>query len=278
MDYFHFYYKPLAWSDNGGDPPAAGFQLSNLSAPEYSVFCRWNSNAATVAGTFGGEAQVDTLILGKTNADAISGVFYNGNAPALDLSHNFWTAKSRDYITADSERHIVFNTGGGAEIKRRLAPGETELDATDQGVVIFPLAPIVATRFEITLSGAEPVSLNKLYIGLDAKVAPPASLSYPLEGMGTGEISGVGVAYGSKWPSRRSLSAEWSLLEDRDRRTLEKYLDAVQNVDPHFIFPAAEDYYIPPIYGVLDGRVLNNVKRRMSWQWEKQSLTWICVN
>jgi hypothetical protein len=278
MDYFHLYYRPRAWSDNGSTSPAMGYYLSNLSAPEYSVFCQWDSNTITIAGDFGGMVEIDTLILGKTNADTISGGFYNGSTPVIDLSHAVWIAKTKDTISSDSGGHIIFNVGDTEEIKRLLAPGETELDITDQGIVIFPLGKITATRFELTLSGVEPVSLNKLYIGLDTKITLPAALSYPLEGRGTGAISDIGIAYGSKWPSRRALAAEWDLLEDKDRRTLEKYLDAVQNVDPHFVLPVTENYYIPPVYGVLDTQELNNAKRQMSWHWEKQKLTWVCVN
>jgi hypothetical protein len=278
MDCFHLYYKPRAWSDNGSTSPATGYQLSNLSAPEYSTFCQWDSNTITIAGDFGGPVQIDTLILGKTNADTISGGFYNGNTPVFDLSHNFWMAKSKDYMSANSGGRIIFSTGSTQEIKRRLASGETDLDITDQRIVIFPMGSITATRFGIKLAGLEPVSLNKLYIGPDTKIAMPAVLSYPIEGTGTGEISDIGIAYGTKWPSRRSLAAEWDLLEDRDRRTLEEYLDAVQNVDPHFVLPVTEDYYIPPVYGVLDTQELNNAKRQMSWHWEKQKLAWVCVN
>jgi hypothetical protein len=219
MDYFHLYYRPRAWSDNGSTSPAIGYQLSNLSVPEYSVFCKWDSNTITIAGDFGGAVEIDTLILGKTNADTISGGFYNGATPVIDLSHAVWITKTKDTISADSGEHIIFNIGDTEEIKRRLAPGETGLDITDQDIVIFPLGKITATRFEITLTGIDPVSLNKLYIGLDTKIALPAALSYPLEGTGTGKISDIGIAYGTKWPSRRSLSAEWDLLEDGDRRT-----------------------------------------------------------
>jgi hypothetical protein len=277
MDYFHLYYQPMAWNDNGSTSPEEGYQLSNLSSPEYSAFCRWGSNTITLAGDFGGAVEIDALILGRTNADTVSGVFYNGNTRVLDLSHRLWITGLQDYITANSGSRIIFGTATW-DIKRRLAPGETKLGVADQEIVILPLASCTATRFSIQLSGKEPVRLNKLYIGLDAKIAMPAALSYPFTGMGRGNISDIGIAYGTKWPSRRALAAEWDLLEDRDRRALEEYLDTVQNVEPHFILPVTEDYYIPPVYGVLDKQELNNAKRQMSWHWEKQSLAWICVN
>jgi hypothetical protein len=278
MGYFHLYYQPRAWTNDGSTSPSAGYQVSNLSAPEYSVFCQWNSNTVTIAGDFGGAARVDTLILGKTNADMISGGFYNGDTPVLDVSKIFWKEKARQRIRTDLNDRIIFNTGTGQDIKRSLAPGEIKLDITDQEIVIFPLDFFTATRFAIQLSGPEPVRLNKLYIGLDTKIALPAALSYPFTGTGQGNISDIGIVYGTKWPSRRALSAEWALLEDTDRRTLEEYLDTVQNVDPHFVLPITEDYYIPPIYCVLDEQKLNNAKRHTSWHWEKQSLTWVCVN
>jgi hypothetical protein len=279
MDYFHLYYHPRVWSDNGSTSPATGYQVSNLSAPEYSTFCQWDSNTITIAGDFGREVEIDSLILGKTNADTISGDFYNGNTPVLDLSKIYWTNKAKQKIKTDASGLIIFKTGGtGQDIKRRLAPGEIKLDITDQEIVVFPMDLFTATRFTIQLSGQNPVRLNKLYIGLDTKIALPAALSYPFTGMGQGNISDIGIAYGTKWPSRRSLAAEWDLFEDNDRRALEEYLDTVQNVEPHFIFPVTEDYYIPPMYCVLDEQKLNNAKRQMSWHWEKQSLAWICVN
>jgi hypothetical protein len=279
MDYFHLYYRPQAWSDNGGTPPATGYQVSNLGAPEYSTFCQWNSNTITIAGDFGGAVDIDTLILGKTNADTINGFFYNGSTPVLDLSKTYWKEKAKRKIKTDVSNRIIFKTGAtGQDIKRRLAPGEIKLDVTDQEIVIFPLDLFTATRFTIQLSGPEPVRLNKLYIGIDTKIVLPAALSYPFTSMGQGNVSDIGIAYGAKWPSRRSLSAEWDLFEDNDRRTLEEYLDTVQNVEPHFVLPVTEDYYIPPVYCVLNEQKLNNAKRQMSWHWEKQSLTWTCVN
>jgi hypothetical protein len=280
LDYFHLYYKPQAWSDNGGTLPATGYQVSNLSAPEYSTFCQWDSSTITIAGVFGGAVGIDVFILGKTNADTISGVFYNGNTPVFDLSKIYWKEKTKNKIKTDTGGRIIFKDGSGTgqNIKRRLAPGEIKLDVTDQGIVIFPLDLFTATRFTIQLSGLGPVRLNKLYIGLDTKIALPAALSYPFTGMGQGNISDIGIAYGTKWPSRRSLAAEWDLFEDNDRRTLEEYIDTVQNVEPHFVLPVTEDYYIPPVYCVLDKQELSNRKRQMSWHWEKQSLSWICVN
>jgi hypothetical protein len=279
MDYFHLYYQPRAWSNNGSTPPATGYQVSNLSASEYSTFCQWGSDTVTIAGDFGGEVEIDVLILGKTNADTISGVFYNGNTPVLDLGKIYWKDKTKRKIKTDASSRIIFKSDAiGQGIKRRLAPGEIKLDVTDQEIVVFPLDFFAATRFTIQLSGQEPVRLNKLYIGLDTKIAMPAALSYPLTGMGEGNISDIGIAYGTKWPSRRSLSAEWDLFEDKDRRALEEYVDTVQNADPHFVLPITEDYYIPPVYCVLDKQELNNAKRQMSWHWEKQSLTWTCVN
>jgi hypothetical protein len=256
-----------------------GYQVSNLSEPEYSVFCQWNSNTIAIAGSFGAAVGIDTMILGKTNANTIRGVFYNGSTPVFDLSKIYWKEKAGRKIKTNLNSRIIFKSSETVQdIKRQLAPGEIKLDVTDQEIVIFPMDFFTATRFLITLSGQEPVRLNKLYIGLDTKIALPAALSYPFTGMGQGNISDIGIAYGTKWPSRRSLSAEWDLFEDTDRRTLEEYLDTVQNVEPHFVLPVTEDYYIPPIYGVLDKQELNNVKRQMSWHWEKQSLTWTCVN
>jgi hypothetical protein len=282
MDRFHLYYKPRAWSNNGSTAPAAGYELANLSAPEYSMYCRWNANTVTIAGSFGAPVEIDTLILGDTNADKIRGGFYNGNTLAHDITHDFWYTKGRHHIKANTGSRIIFKTGdnNGKDIKRRLAPGEHTLDITDQNIVIFPLTPepIMVTRFSITLAGSSPVSLHKLHIGLDTGIALPSALSYPFEGGGEGKISDIGIVYGTKWPSRRTLEAEWDLLEDADRRTLERYIDAAQNVDPHFILPIAEDYYIPPIYGVLGNQQLGNAKRQTSWHWGKQKLAWTRVN
>lgn len=278
MDRFHIYYKPRVWTDKGGTSPATGYKVSALSAPEYSTFCQWDSGTITITGDFEGAVGIDTLILGRTNADTVSGVFYNGDTPVLDLSRNFWTSRSRHHIVSKTGDRIIFAAGSAREIKRRLAPGEIKLDVTDQEIVVFPLGVFTATGFSIQLTGPEPVRLNKLYIGLDTGIALPAALSYPLTGTGQGNISDIGIAYGTKWPSRRSLSAEWDLLEDGDRRALEEYVDAVQTVEPHFVLPVTEDYYIPPVYCVLDKQELNNAKRQMSWHWEKQTLAWTCVN
>ena len=160
-------------------------------------------------------------------------------------------------------------------LARKLAPGETELDITDQKIIVIPLY-IEADAFEFTFEGGG--SLNKLYMGLETQIASPHAVSYGYRGNAKGGVTDIGVVYGVKYQPVRTFSASWDLLEDMDRRSLERYMLDVQTVIPHFIAPVKERYYIPPMFASLSEDKLANKKHTRSWRWESFDLTWMEAN
>jgi hypothetical protein len=274
---FNIYYRPHAWANNGGTAPEQGYELENLSSDVYGEYCRWDeSGDVKLAGEFEGIKKIDALILGNPSWDEIRGVFYKNGEIVFSMSNVFWATETGAYVAAENRR-VVFNRSMAAvaPLARKLAPGEIGLDATDQNIIIIPLY-IEADAFEFIFEGEG--SLNKLYMGLETKIASPSAVSYGYKGNAKSGVTDFGVIYGVKYPPTRTFSASWDLLEDADRRVLERYMMDMQTAVPHFIAPVIENCFIPPMFAALSEDKLPNKKHARSWRWESFDLTWMEAN
>ena len=274
---FKAYYQPHTWQNAGSTAPELGYELASLSSDAYMEYCKWdNQDTVKITGTFDSVKKIDALILGNPSWNAISGAFYKDGEVVFRLSNLFWVKENGSYITSMNGKIVFgFSADHKTELRRRLAPGETELDITDQKIIIIPLY-IEADSFELLFDG--PGSLHKLYLGLELTLDAPRALSYGYEGNAQGGITDLGVVYGITRPPTRKLSAAWDLWTDTERRKIERYINTVQTVIPHYIAPVKENYYIPPMFAALETDKLGNKKRAQSWHWEGVDLTWIEVN
>jgi hypothetical protein len=274
---FNIYYQPAVWTDNGSTEPDAGYELENLSSDVYSEHCVWGGEGdVRIAGIFGGVKKIDTVIFGNPGWNEFRGVFYNGGNVVFKTGSVFWSTENGVYVKHKTGR-IIFNhySDDKAPLCRKLAPREEKLDVTDQNIIIIPLY-IEADSFAFDFDG--PGRLNKLYLGRETRVAAPHDISYGYKGNANGGITDYGVVYGAKYPPTRTFGASWDLMDDTDRRALERYMLDVQTVVPHYIAPVPEYYYIPPMFAALANDALNNKKRAQSWHWEGFDLSWTEVN
>jgi hypothetical protein len=272
---FHAWHSPLAWEDAGGTPPAAGYSLAELKSGVYNEWCQWNGADIHLKGSFGGTRELDTVILGNPSFNYVKGFLYKNGEPVFDFKYAVWGTNGKEYAGTDGGKVIVFNRWpDGRPVERTAAPGEKELQRTDQKIVIIKLFPIECDGFGLEFIGNGPVSLNKIYFGKDTEMPLASAFSFPLYGRGQGGMTDTGVAYGTKYPPYRGLKATWDLADDSGRRIIEEYIMSVQSVDTHFIRPAAEDCYIPPMFVQLQTQDLENKKRQAGWLWEGVSLEW----
>jgi hypothetical protein len=228
----------------GSDTPALG-SLEYLKSDVYEERCVWEAESAALSDSYFGRA--DCLILGNCTADYMTGTI--GGASMGDTS-----------------------------ISRALAPKETALDATDQNIAVMRLSGAsINGGFSLTLRGIAPIELNAFYIGRLREWLPASEYAYSFEGRGQGKLTDYGVAYGARRPSRRALDCSWDSLSDVDRRVMERYMDSVQNVAPHFVIAHPETEFIPPLFAVLKNQSLANVKQKNSWAWSGAALNYIGV-
>lgn len=285
---FSFWYNPaagLAFANTTA--PAAGYSLSYLLSAQYNEYARWGQNSIRLAGTFN-QREIDTLILAGTNADTLKGTVKLGSTGVVQLGRKYWRIndprltsvvipyQDRLRVKTHNRAKIYFKNAGDeiSGIYRYLPPGQTELQANDQRIFILEFDPVQADGFDMELSGSAPQVLNKLYLGSRKSVQLCSSISAEYRAAGIQNITGIGVVYGHKKETYRHIKAQWKILDDLDRAVLERYIGSVQTVEPHYIMPAAEDYYIPPMYCVLTKQTLENTKRRDRWLWEGSSLEW----
>jgi hypothetical protein len=273
------YYENLAVIPGGDNVPAFTSSpqpslgdLAFLTNDIYQEYVKWDASKITLAGIFAGQ-RVDAIILGNCSADYISGTVGD-----VQIGRSYLKTGGRQHINTDGGERLYIDDGesglaGKIPIARTLAPEAEELDVTDQNIVIFELPEgTEAWNFNITIEGAAPITLNKFYIGKSRSWLPAGNYTYTLEGRGHGNITDIGIVYGYTMPSVRTLECKFDFINDVDRREIEKYINTVQNVKPHFVSAHKEDCYIPPMFAALNEQKLTNTKQKNSWIWSGASL------
>jgi hypothetical protein len=274
-DKFHVYHSPAEWTDNGSDKPSANYNLRELKSGVYNEWCRWDGGNVRLKGSFGGSRKIDTVILGNPSFDYIKGFLYRTGNAVLRLEHTDWITNDNLYMQTDEGFSIVFdNWTDGVPVSRTLAPGRAALQHTDQKIIIFSFLPVECDSFDLEFIGSGPVTLNKIYFGNDTRLPLASTLEFPVSGRGRGAMTDTGVAYGTKYPPYRGFKAAWDMIDDEERQTMEEYITTVQNVEPHFICPVHEDYYIPPMFAQLQTQDMENKRWPSQWFWDGSPLEW----
>jgi hypothetical protein len=250
--------------------PSMG-SLSNLSSNVYAENCQWSASSINMSGVYSGGA--NCVIFGNCSANTLTGHFGGTDVKNACFLSDFW----RNRMKAGATDRLVLSDGAsGVSVSRMLAPGEASLDATDQNIAVltFEGAP-QSGQWSFTLTGSGPISMNSFCVGVLRSWLPASSYSYELQLFGEGKVTDIGVVYGYKMPSRRMLSCSWDALSDTDRRAVERYLDAVQNVTPHYVIASPEMEYIPPMFAYIKNQTLPNVKAKRSWTWGATQLNFM---
>jgi hypothetical protein len=237
---------------------------SNLTSETYMEYCQWNAGTALIQGEYEGRA--DCLILGKPSADYIKGTIGGADVSARFLLKN--NAASRLAIEGGAIKVVDEDSINGLRLERLLAPGETKLDVTDQEILCVTLRGASnGGAFSVEMRGANPIRLNKLYIGTLREWLPASAYTYSLLLKGSGSLTDIGVSYGYKLPSLRALSCAWDVVSDGDRREIERCLDTVGLSTPHFVIAHPETEFIPPLFAVINSQRMENAKQKNSWAW-----------
>lgn len=275
-DRFRLFYDPAPLVLSG-TAPAAGYDLENLYGEAYAENVLWKESTVSLDGTFPAR-EIAAVILGDPSFAGMSGGFYLGGEEVLDLGTRFWGTDTGDLVTSDAGNRFVFGRAGGStglDIGRVLAPGAGTPDVTDQGIFVLLLPRIRADSFRFVFSGTGAASLSKLYVGGAEEWIPGSGTSYALEGRGSGGLTDVGTVYGTRKPSRRAFEYSWSVVDDTHRRSMERYIDTVQNCTAHFIMPFDRDGdFIPPMFVRLESQEAKNERWRGGWFWNSPSLRW----
>ena len=274
---FRLFYDP-AKIGFSGDAPKQGYDFENLASDVYLENVIWERNSVTVSGTFPAK-RISALILGNPNFEKMSGFFFLNGVAVADFDRRNWITNRRERIVGNGSRIVFFPSGTGKgegiEVRRRLAPGEDSPDLTDQNIFVLMTGGFEADSFALTFTGSQPVSLNKLYVGGTTEWIVGENCGYPLSGNRSGGLTDMGTVYGSRRPSVRGFGYSWSVIDDSHRRSMERYMDAVQNYKAHFIMPFDRDGdFIPPMFVRLASREAKNEKWRGGWFWTSPSLNW----
>ncbi|MDR2096019.1 MAG: hypothetical protein LBP76_10960 [Treponema sp.] len=273
---FYLYYHNFPRSMTGTAPPV-GYSLDYLSNSVYMEYVKWETDTVHLTLTYSSPVSIRSIILGNPSFDKMRGACYLGDnlvttIPLMllvDHQHNRIITEDEDDIMVVSESYYT-------EIKRNLAPGETDLSETDQKLVVMTLKrEYTIDKIELTLEGTAPSVLHYLYVGDRLALARPKSIEYGYATFGKGALSDIGVSYGTKRRPRRSLTAKYDVFSDRTRRALERYSLEVQNVVPHVIQPMRNgEEYIPPLFGVFNDPGFSNPLRSPRWHWGAGALAW----
>lgn len=265
----------LSFTENTTQPINNKFEISDLISNQYNEYVMWDEEEVRIEAAFP-VRKVDTLILGGADADRIRGVIKLGSETRVNLGRYYWRVQGPGHITANSGARVYFTSRQNEErdLERRLPPGLEELPVNDQLVIVIKFDPVEADSLDLYLMGKKGQALRKLYLGSEKSFALCSSLSAGFRTDGVQNISDMGVVYGHKMNSYRTINAAWKLIDDIDRHEMENYIAAVQTVEPHYIMPVSEDYYISPMFCVLMKQALSNNKKRDNWMWEGNSLEW----
>jgi len=275
---FRYYHSGAALSITSSVTPTAGYSLDNLQSEVYKENVLWSTPAVTLTAEFSAQ-MIDTIILGNPGMNKVRVQVYNGSALVMDSIRLPWVTYGRVWIVSNGNYGLVFERGGDGKvnIEKKLAPGETDIDPTDQGIVFFHFAHKTATKVVLTFSeGAG--SLNKLWIGKERSMIAGSGAEYPLEIRGSGGRTDVGTVYGMRLPSFRGFKYTWENIDDAQRREFERYLDAVGLVTPHYIMPFDEDReFVPPMFAVVTNTKLDNKRKSAGWWWDGITLEYEVV-
>ncbi|MDR1074038.1 MAG: hypothetical protein LBL45_10255 [Treponema sp.] len=268
---FHVVYENSFWLSSIPTPMSG--VIGSLTGGLYVDKCVWGALALHITGWY--DKGADCLVLGAPSANYMTGTFGGVDVNHAHLLANGWGERIKYSTQASDFLRVSDNSANGFPISRKLAPGETELGVSDQKIIAVLFKGVPETgNFDLTLHGSSQAQLNKFFIGKLRSWLPPSNYSYELQINGKGKMTDAGAAYGYRAPSRRLLSCSWDGLRDADRREVERYMDFVQNVSPHYIFPSPEMEYIPPLFGVLTDPKMPNVKQKNSWTWGGMTLNY----
>jgi len=233
-------------------------------------YCKWNSGSATITGNVGA---ADTVILGGCSANYLSGTIGGINLTQIPLV----TSRGKLVTKNDAGDYIIVNhqtgSGNSIEITEDIAYGETEPPLFNQDIFVFHFLPTSGGSFSINISGASPITLHKLFIGKAWEIIQATTYKVGTKMQGTGAFTDLGVNYGHKKEGYRHIECTWQFHDDKDRRVIERYVEAVQNCVAHFVEPCCDAAYIPPMFAVLDYDGMEaELQSQWVWYWKGQTL------
>ncbi|MDR0290721.1 MAG: hypothetical protein LBI06_07285 [Treponema sp.] len=195
--------------------------LTNVYDPALELRADFKSWKATIAGDFGGITAIDSLCLGYTNA-----VKYR-----LTTREGECSGFIRNRIEAHNFEETIFTDWFTLE----LNPYAEWADAPEPGE-------------------RENLYLGHLFLGMKTalpRFSPGPSAAIALASEASRSFGGQ--VFGIKRTSLASFSAAFPMIAADERRLIEEYVVAVQNVEPHIIdpYPGARAEF-PPMYAALD--------------------------
>lgn len=144
--------------------------------------------------------------------------------------------------------------------------------AVDQGIFVVELGEETPDELAMRFSGGN--QLNKIWLGYRDTIRLPTIMSEGVNGGGGGFVSDKQVVFGDPRYAYRTVSASFDFFDSRDKRELEKYFKAVQDIKPHYIKPFDEENEFAPMYGVLLNSSLHFERLQHNRFWRGFDLQW----
>ncbi|GBR75777.1 hypothetical protein NO2_0414 [Candidatus Termititenax persephonae] len=257
-----------------------GYAMTDLDDTAYQNNILFKGDGAVITGHFSEPTPVNSLILGNCNGHSCQ-LSLSGQGGTEDLWGGVTEllTENNQYLLAENGYRLAAD-GDNPElpISRQLAPGQSQPSSLDQKLWIYHnLTTFLATDFSLTIYGSEPVSLCYLYIGMRTGLPRPETISAQMDINSTYSRNAYGQVSGMRQRSFRSVAASYPLMDDRQRRIVEEYVNNVQTCEPHVINPMHhKQEYIQPMYCTLAANKLGNQKNKnlRGWWWEGNDLSW----
>ena len=174
---------------------------------------------------------------------------------------------------------IVGNTGS-PEIRvdmtgtdgavRRAAP-----ECADGFMSVGNFGPILVEGIHVSLLGRKDTWLGYFYAGLSWNL--PRFTVEPQHGLelrGTGDRTFTGQATGVPAETLRNFAVEFLRITSDEMKTINDYVNGVQNVIPHVIDPYPEARReFPPMFATLSAAGTAKKRAENGWRWDA-SLSW----